>query len=68
MWREDLDPKIQAVRELAGEFQALYVPLDGCVRPGGGLYRFGVLGSRRCSSLSGGNALIAEAWLNAVRA
>ena len=28
-WREDLDPKIQAVRELSREFETLYVPLDG---------------------------------------
>lgn len=28
-WREDLDPKIQVVRKLAAEFDALYVPLDG---------------------------------------
>jgi len=28
-WREDLDPKIAAVRELAREFNAIYVPLDG---------------------------------------
>jgi len=28
-WREDLDPKIHAVRELAREFDAALVPLDG---------------------------------------
>lgn len=28
-WREDLNEKITAVRELASEFGALYVPLDG---------------------------------------
>jgi len=28
-FREDLDPKIQAIRELAREFKAVYVPLDG---------------------------------------
>ncbi|MDR1669216.1 MAG: SGNH/GDSL hydrolase family protein [Oscillospiraceae bacterium] len=28
-WREDLDPKIQAVRELANEFADVYIPLDG---------------------------------------
>lgn len=28
-WREDLDPKIHAVRELAAEFEAKLVPLDG---------------------------------------
>jgi acyl-CoA thioesterase-1 len=29
-WREDLDPRIRAVRELAGEFGAAWLPLDGC--------------------------------------
>jgi len=28
-WREDLDPRIHAVRELAAEFDAVMVPLDG---------------------------------------
>src|SRR5690606_39208827 len=28
-WREDLDPKIQAVRDLAREYNALLIPLDG---------------------------------------
>ena len=29
MWREDLDPKINVVRDLAREFNTLLVPLDG---------------------------------------
>lgn len=28
-WREDLDPRITACRDLAREFKALYLPLDG---------------------------------------
>ena len=28
-WREDLDPKIQAVRDLAAEFADCFIPLDG---------------------------------------
>lgn len=28
-WREDLDPKIAAARDLAAEFRTEYVPLDG---------------------------------------
>lgn len=62
-WREDLDPKIHAVRELASEFDALLVPLDGL---------FARAASRREPSfwtLDGvhptpaGHALIAKAWL-----
>lgn len=29
LWREDLDPKIHVVRQLAREFDTLFVPLDG---------------------------------------
>ncbi|MDR1637400.1 MAG: SGNH/GDSL hydrolase family protein [Treponema sp.] len=29
LWREDLDPKIQAVRNLAREFAGVFIPLDG---------------------------------------
>ncbi|MDR1692913.1 MAG: SGNH/GDSL hydrolase family protein [Oscillospiraceae bacterium] len=30
IWREDLDPKIQAVRLLAEEFADMFIPLDSC--------------------------------------
>ncbi|NMB00554.1 MAG: SGNH/GDSL hydrolase family protein [Firmicutes bacterium] len=65
-WREDLDPKIQAVRELAREFGATYVPLDG-------------LFAAACAQADpiywapdgvhpspAGHGLIARAWLEAV--
>ena len=64
--REDLDPKIQAVRELAREFGAVYVPLDGlfaaaCTRREPGFWApDGVHPS------PAGHALIARAWLEAV--
>jgi lysophospholipase L1-like esterase len=29
VWREDLDPKIQAVRRLAKEFADIFIPMDG---------------------------------------
>jgi lysophospholipase L1-like esterase len=65
-WREDLDPKIQAVRELAREYGALYIPLDGL---------FAAASARREPSYwapdgvhpsPAGHALIARAWLQAV--
>lgn len=65
-WREDLDPKIQAVRELSREFGALYVPLDGM---------FAEACSRREATFwahdgihpsPAGHGLIAQAWLKAV--
>lgn len=62
-WREDLDPRIAAVREVAVEFGADYVPLDGLfaeaatAAPAGHWLPDGVH-----PSLAGHN-LIAEAWL-----
>ena len=67
-WREDLDPKIGVARELACEFKALYVPLDGL---------FAVAAARREASFwagdgvhpsQAGHALIAHAWMQAVGA
>lgn len=66
LWRADLDPKIQVAREVAREFNATYVPMDGvfasmCIKQkpdfwaGDGVHPSGA-----------GHALIAEAWLNAV--
>ncbi|MCU6708143.1 SGNH/GDSL hydrolase family protein [Paenibacillus sp. J5C_2022] len=67
-WREDLDPKIAAVRALAEEFKTLYVPLDGLfaaqsMRTGAAYWAGdGVHPS------PAGHALIADAWLKAVGA
>ena len=67
-WREDLDPKIAAVRRLAREFEAIYVPLDGL---------FATAAARREPAFwlpdgvhptPAGHALIAQAWLRAVDA
>jgi acyl-CoA thioesterase-1 len=68
LWREDLDPKIHAVRELAREFGALYIPLDGL---------FAEASTRAEPSFwlpdgvhpsQDGHDLIAQAWLKAVDA
>lgn len=65
-WREDLDPKIQAVRKLAREFKALLIPMDGI---------FAVASTKACSELwcgdgvhptSTGHALIAKTWIDTV--
>ena len=64
-WREDLDPKIQVVRDLGREFGAVYVPLDGL---------FGAACARREPAYwapdgvhpsPAGHGLIARAWLDA---
>lgn len=67
-WREDLDPKIAVVRELAREFGALLVPLDGlfaqaCTRAEPSYWApDGVHPS------PAGHALIADAWIRTVGA
>jgi len=65
-WREDLDPKIDAVRRIARDYCAAYVPLDGlfaaaCTRrPPEFWAHDGVHPS------PAGHALIARAWLDAI--
>ncbi|GGD84272.1 SGNH/GDSL hydrolase family protein [Paenibacillus nasutitermitis] len=67
-WREDLDPKIQAVRELAGEFKALYVPLDGLFAQASTQTGPAYWAPDGVHPSPAGSALIAQAWLNAVKA
>ena len=66
VWRDDLDPKIQAVRDLAAEFSCTLIPLDGI---------FAAAACRRENSFwlkdgihptAAGHALIADRWLDAV--
>lgn len=67
-WREDLGPKIDAVRALAREFHAVYVPFDGI---------FAAASTRRDPAFwagdgvhpsNAGHALMAQSWLRAVGA
>ena len=63
-WREDLDPKIQQVRRLAGAYADYYLPMDG-------LLNAYAVRSKAPEALAGdgihptalGNALIARAYL-----
>ncbi|MNO37109.1 GDSL-like Lipase/Acylhydrolase [compost metagenome] len=68
LWRSDLDPKIHVVRELAREFGAALVPLDGL---------FAQASTKAASAFwtpdgvhpsPAGHSLMAEAWLKAVGA
>jgi len=65
-WRTDLGPRIDAVREVAREFSAVYVPLDGlfaaaaCRAPAAYWAADGV------HPTVAGHGLIAQAWLDAV--
>ncbi|MNN64437.1 GDSL-like Lipase/Acylhydrolase [compost metagenome] len=68
LWRSDLDPKIHVVRELAREFGAALVPLDGL---------FAQASTKAASAFwtpdgvhpsPAGHSLMTEAWLKAVGA
>lgn len=65
-WRIDLDPRIDAVRSLALEFDAIYVPLDGifaaaCTRQSPQFWA-----ADGVHPTLAGHGLIAGAWLQAV--
>lgn len=67
-WREDLDPKIQAIRELAREFQTLYVPVDGMFASVSTQIDPAYWAEDGVHPTPAGHSLIAKAWLEAVQA
>ena len=66
-WRADLDPKIQAVRGLAQEFGARLVPLDGLFAQACARREPTYWAEDGVHPTPAGHALIAQAWLRAVR-
>ncbi len=64
-WREDLNPKIMAVRELAVEFGVPYVPLDGLFAAASARAPFDRWTVDGVHPSPAGHALIAKAWLQA---
>lgn len=68
LWREDLDPKIQVVRELAREFQTIYVPLDGLFSAASSQVPPAYWAEDGVHPTPAGHALISHAWLQAVQA
>ncbi|HOJ10851.1 MAG TPA: SGNH/GDSL hydrolase family protein [Clostridiales bacterium] len=67
-WREDLDPKIQAVRLLAIEFNAIYVPFDGIFAAASVKREPAFWAADGVHPTSAGHALMAIEWLKAVSA
>lgn len=65
-WREDLDPKIQAVRDLAAEFADCFLPLDGLMAKyhAGGMPK-AALAADGVHPTPAGHGLIALEWLRA---
>ncbi|MGM1049569.1 MAG: SGNH/GDSL hydrolase family protein [Bacillota bacterium] len=62
-WREDLDPKITAVRELAAEFDALLVPLDGLFAAAAARREPAYWAPDGVHPSPAGHSLIARAWM-----
>lgn len=67
-WREDLDPKIHIVRELAREYGAPLVPLDGLFAAASVKAEPAYWAYDGVHPTSAGHALIADAWLQTVGA
>ncbi|WP_036745327.1 SGNH/GDSL hydrolase family protein [Paenibacillus sp. UNC451MF] len=67
-WREDLDPKINVVRELAREYGAKLVSLDGLFAQASTRAESAYWAPDGVHPSPAGHALIAKAWLQAVGA
>ncbi|AIQ68405.1 SGNH/GDSL hydrolase family protein [Paenibacillus graminis] len=67
-WRQDLDPKIHVVRELAREYGALLVPLDGLFAAASVKADSAFWAPDGVHPSPAGHALITDAWLKAVGA
>ena len=67
-WRADLDPKIDAVRRLAREFDAIYVPFDGLFAQAATQAAPEFWAEDGVHPTMAGHALMAQAWLRAVKA
>jgi lysophospholipase L1-like esterase len=67
-WREDLDPKIAVVRRLARDYDAVFVPLDGPFAAAAVQREMAFWLPDGVHPTPAGHALIAQAWLKAVKA
>lgn len=67
-WREDLDPRIAVVRELAREYQAILVPLDGIMAQAATQREPAFWAHDGVHPSPAGHALIAQSWLRAIGA
>ena len=66
-WREDLDPKIHVVRDLAREYKALLLPLDGIFSSASSFKTPGFWTPDGVHPSPAGHALIAKEWLELIR-
>jgi len=62
-WREDLDPKIEAIRQLAQEYHAWLIPLDGLFAQAATQGKPAFWAPDGVHPSPAGHALIAQAWI-----
>jgi acyl-CoA thioesterase-1 len=67
-WREDLDPKIAVVRRLAQEYNALLIPFDEIFAQAATRREPAFWAFDGVHPTTAGHALMAQAWLRAVKA
>lgn len=67
-WREDLDPKINVIRELAREYGATLIPLDGIFSATSVLKPCSFWTIDGVHPTNAGHALISREWLKTVNA
>lgn len=67
-WREDLDPRIALVRKLALEYKAILIPYDGLFAQAASLREPAFWAYDGVHPTAAGHALMAQAWLRAVKA
>lgn len=66
-WREDLDPKIHVIRELAREYGAILIPLDGVFSAASVLKPSNFWTIDGVHPTNAGHALISREWLKTVK-
>lgn len=66
LWREDLDPKIQAARELSRDFHATYIPFDGIFAAACAVQTPEFWAADGVHPTPAGHALMAKHWLEAI--
>ncbi|HKM16599.1 MAG: SGNH/GDSL hydrolase family protein [Firmicutes bacterium] len=68
LWRADLDPKREAVKELAHKYDAIFVPIDAVMQEAARKQEPGFWCPDGVHPAPAGHGLIAKAWLEAVGA
>jgi len=66
VWRDDLDPKIQVIRELARKYDAIYVPYDGIFAAASISVPPSYWAEDGVHPTDAGHALIAQVWMEYV--